>query len=116
MFKPIAFYSWAVCGPKLYAGWGYDMPCIYTRFPLVMSTELTLKAPIPTKVVWFCRLLKCFGAYLTNSVDPNQTAPVATDLGPHCLPVHFYLSIMLANICSRPLKQTTCSDAICPGV
>ena len=40
------------------------------------SHLLTLKAPITTKVVCFCRLQKCFEASLTNSVDPDQTAPV----------------------------------------
>ena len=37
---------------------------------------LTLKAQIAKKVVWFCRLLKCFSSFLTNSMDPDQTAPV----------------------------------------
>ena len=33
---------------------------------------LTLEVPNTTKVVWFCRLLKCFRNILTNSANPNQ--------------------------------------------
>ena len=36
---------------------------------------LTLKAPITTKVVCLCHLMRFLVAILTNSVDPNQTAP-----------------------------------------
>ena len=44
-------------------------------------------------------------SYITNSVDPDQTA----DLGLRCLLV--YLNQSVVFICSRRLQQTTCSDA-----
>ena len=50
--------------------------------------SLNLKASIATKVVCFSRLLKCLRAYMTNSVDPVQTATV---LGPRCLLLHLKL-------------------------
>ena len=37
---------------------------------------LTLKVPITTKVDCFRRLQNCFKAFSTNSVEPDQTAPV----------------------------------------
>ena len=36
---------------------------------------LILKAPITIKFLCFHRLQKCFDAFSTNSVDPDQTAP-----------------------------------------
>ena len=48
-----------------------------------LNIGLTLKAPIATKVVCFCRLLKCLrslAASMTNSVDPDQTAPLFTSI------------------------------------
>ena len=38
--------------------------------------NLTLKAPTATKVVCLSRLLKCLEASMTNSLDPDQTAPI----------------------------------------
>ena len=55
--------------------------CYSTR-PESPTQELTLNAPIATKVVCFSRLLKCLEASMANSVDLDQTAPV---LGPRCL-------------------------------
>ena len=40
------------------------------------SHALTYKAPISKKVYGFCCLLNNFEAFLTNSVDADQTAPV----------------------------------------
>ena len=46
---------------------------------ILTSHVLTLKAHI-TKVVYFCCLLKHFEASLTNSIDPDQTAPIGAVL------------------------------------
>ena len=59
---------------------------------------ITLKAPITPKVICFCHLLKCFEASLTNSVDPDQTAPVRSG------------STLFASILSLTNKKTF-SDA-----
>ena len=46
---------------------------------------------------------------MTNSVDPNQTAPIEqSDLGPTCLLLNLNLSVMLGNY----LQQTTSADVI----
>ena len=52
---------------------------IYTEQPVMIGrvmNALVLKAPITTKVVCFCRLLNSLEASWSNSVDPDQTAPV----------------------------------------
>ena len=55
---------------------------IYSKILLIHSYGqkaehyLTLKAPITTKVVCYCRLLKCFEAYWSNSVDPDPIGAV----------------------------------------
>ena len=46
------------------------------HFLVIFTHVLTLKAPITTKFVCFCRLLKCLVAFPTNSVDSYQTAPI----------------------------------------
>ena len=62
--------------------------------------QLTLNAPIATKVFCFSRLLKCLRSLsMTNSVDPDQTAPIASILN---------LSVMLDNY----LQKTTSADDI----
>ena len=43
---------------------------------LSMARKLTLNAPFATIVVCFSRLLKCLRSPMTNSVDPDQTAPI----------------------------------------
>ena len=49
---------------------------------------------------------------MTNSVDPDQTAPIgAVCSGSTLFASIFNLSVMLGNICSRRLQQTTFSDA-----
>ena len=44
---------------------------------------------------------------MTNSVDPDQTAP---NLGPPCLLLYLNLSVILGNY----LQQTTSADLIFP--
>ena len=44
-----------------------------------------------------------------KSVDPDQTAPLGANLGPHCLPVYKNRFEKLARIFSRRHKQTTLS-------
>ena len=63
----------------------------------------------------FCCLLNCFKIFF-DSIDPDQTAPVLllqeqSDLGPHCMPLYLHMLLMLANLSSSRLKQTTFSDA-----
>ena len=41
---------------------------------IIKEFQQTLKVPITTKVVCFCRLLKCFRSFF-DSVDLDQTAP-----------------------------------------
>ena len=49
---------------------------------------------------------------MANSVDPDQTAPIgAVCSGPTLFASILNLSVMLGNICSRQLQQTTFSDA-----
>ena len=48
-------------------------------------------------------------------MDPNQTAPEQSDLGPHCLPVCKNGFEKFARIFSRRYKQTTFSDAVFLG-
>ena len=50
-----------------------------------------------------------------NSVDPAQTVPLKSDLGPHCLPVCKNRFEKFARIFSRRHKQTTFSDAVFLG-
>ena len=45
------------------------------------------------KAVCFCRLLKCFRASWSNSVDPGEDQ---SDLDPDCLPLYLHKSIILA--------------------
>ena len=45
---------------------------------------------------------------MTNSVDPDQTAPIGADLDPPCLLLYLNLSVMLGNY----LQQTTSADVI----
>ena len=48
---------------------------------------------------------------MANSVDPGQTAPIGAVCSGSTLFVSiFNLSVMLGNICSRQLQQTTFSD------
>ena len=47
----------------------------YSFYPIKI-VQFTFKVPITTEVVCFCHLLKCFSSFLTNSVDPDQTAPL----------------------------------------
>ena len=78
---------------------------------------LTLNAPIATKVVCFSRLLKCSETSMSNSVDPDQTAPIGADQtaptgavcsGSMLFATIFNLSVMLGN----SLQQTTSADDI----
>ena len=43
---------------------------------LLKTENLTHNAPIATKVVCFSRLLKYLRSLYSNSVDPEQTAPI----------------------------------------
>ena len=43
---------------------------------------------------------------MINSVDPDQTAPIGSYLGPSCLLLYINLSVMLGNY----LHQTTSAD------
>ena len=54
---------------------------------IIAKIPMSLKC-ISQKVVCFCCLLKHFEASLTNSVDPDQTAPI--DLSLHCLRQNLY--------------------------
>ena len=73
--------------------------------PLVLA----LKALITTKVICFCCLMKILDVILTNSVDSDQTAHssyrssliLVQDVCPY---IHVS-QILLAEICSRRLKQ-----------
>ena len=78
---------------------------------------LTLNAPIATKIVCFCRLLKCLrslynkqrGPRTDCSVDPDQTAPIgAVCSGSTLFASRLNLSVMLVNY----LQQTTSADVI----
>ena len=51
-----------------------------------------------------------------NSVDPDQTAPEQSDLGPHCLTVCKNKFEKFARIFSRRRKQATFSAAGFLGV
>ena len=54
----------------------------------------------------FCRRLKCFRSILTNSEEPDRTAPTgAVRSGSHCLLRYLNKSIIRANICSRRLAS-----------
>ena len=53
-----------------------DVHTVCKGFQQTTGNNLTLKAPIATKVVCFSRLLKCLEASMTNSVDPDQTVPI----------------------------------------
>ena len=49
---------------------------------------------------------------MANSVDPDQTAPIgAVCYGSTLFASILKSSVMLGNICSRQLQQTTFSDA-----
>ena len=54
-------------------------------YEIVVYLLLTIKAPITAS-----RLVEMFlKAYLTNSVDPDQTAPASCPIwGPHCSPLY----------------------------
>ena len=70
---------------------------------------LTLNAPMATKVVCFSRLLNVQEAYMANSVDPDQTAPIgAVCSGSTLFASILYSSITLGNY----LQQTTSADDI----
>ena len=69
--------------------------------------QLTLNAPITTRVVCLSRLLKCLEASLANSVDPDQTASIGAVCSGCTLFVSiFNSSVMLGNY----LQQTTSAD------
>ena len=71
--------------------------------------NLTLNAPIATKVVCFSRLLKYLKAFMANSVNPDQTAPIGVVCSGSMLFASILnLSVMLGNY----LQQTTSVDAI----
>ena len=53
--------------------WWSALSAIFILFPLI---NLTLNAPIATKVASLSRLLKCLEASMANSVEPDQTAPI----------------------------------------
>ena len=49
---------------------------------------------------------------MANSLDPDQTAPIGAVCSVSTLFASILnLSVMLGNICSRRLQQTTFSDA-----
>ena len=53
---------------------------------------------------------------MTNSVDPDQTAPIgAVCSGSTLFASILNSSVMLGNFCSRRLRQTTFSDAFFLG-
>ena len=53
---------------------------------------------------------------MTNSVDPDQTAPIgAVCSGSKLFASILNSSVMLGNFCSRRLQQTTFSDAFFLG-
>ena len=45
---------------------------------------------------------------MTNSLDPDQTAPMIPDLGPPCLLLYLNSSVIFGNY----LLQTTSADVI----
>ena len=52
------------------------------------SHLLTVKAHITKKSCMLLSSVEIFEASLTNRVDPDQTAPEQSDLGPHCLALY----------------------------
>ena len=71
----------------------------------VCNFNLTLKAPIATKVVCFPRLLKCLRRLYDKQAGPRSDC---SDLGPLCLLPYLNSSVMLDNY----LQQTTSADVI----
>ena len=72
----------------------------------LMSDINTLSAN-HNKSCLLCCLLKWFSTFLTNSVNPDQTAYRSSLIWVHTVCPHTYISqIMLAKICSRQLKHT----------
>ena len=72
-----------------------------------LQNLLTLKAPNTINCVWLIVYWNDWDASLTNSVDPDQTAPLgAVWSWSTLLPLYSNQSIMLANKCSRRHKQT----------
>ena len=78
MFKPKAFYSWAVCGPKLYADWGYDTPCCSGVSHILVSLDQHNRYLIFTSSVDNMEQNRdkyakeaCFDLYDTNTPNTN---------------------------------------------
>ena len=70
--------------------------------------SLTLNAPIATKVLCFSHLLKCLWS-MTNSEDPDQTAPV----GAVCSGSTLFASILNSSVMlGNYLQQMTSADNI----
>ena len=64
--------------------------------PIQVSSIFKMAAQMAAKIALtlnhnncrlLCHLLVILKAIFANSVDPDQTAPLGFDLGPHCLPV-----------------------------
>ena len=78
MFKPIAFYSKAVCGPKVYAGWGYDVPCSRGVSHILVSLDQHSRYLFFTSSVHIDNMEQnrdkyvkeaCFDLYETNTLN-----------------------------------------------
>ena len=68
----------------------------------------TLKRPITTKVVCFWLSAEMFNSFLTDNVEPNQTAPKLSDMGPHHLPPYIYI----VKIVRENVQQMTEANSI----
>ena len=85
---------------------------VLTSTCIILFSQLTLKAPIATKVACFSHLLKCLRSLSVNSVNPDQTAPIgAVCSGSTLFASILNSSIMLGNYLQQRLQQTTFSDA-----
>ena len=75
-----------------------------------MGRCLTLKTSITTKVICFCRLLKCFSSLSNKQYRPRLDCSYReqSDLGRHCLSLY----LTLLNNASKNLQQTTKADRI----
>ena len=92
----------------LYTGhWKYGRNMDIIDF--VSDRKLSLNAPIATIVVCFSRLLKFEEASMTNSVDPDQTAPI----GAVCSGSTLFASLLYSLVMfGSYLQQRTSADDI----
>ena len=81
-------------------------------YQLCAADDLTLKAPITSKFVLFCCLLKCFRSLSNKQCRLRLLLWEQSDLGAHCLS----LWLALLNNVSKNLQQTTSFRMIFAGV